>query len=515
MKKIHQLLFLLLLFLFQTADVQAQDILPENFEQWILDGMEQWDIPGMAIAVVKDNEIILAEGYGIRNLDDPQPVNADTQFGVASISKHMTASALAILVDKELIDWHDPVTKYIPWFKLSDPWATANVTIHDLLTHQVGVGRLLGNRLQFMNNSSREEMLYQMRYHEFEEPFRSAYVYSNVMYTLAGEIVPAVTGQSWDEFMAEQFFGPMEMSRTNTSVDDLHEDGNMAWPHQYIEGEIVTIPLRNWDVSSPAGGVNSTATDMAKWMIKQLNNGRYNNLQLISEQSLTEIQTPKIAREASSVDAPQNSYGYGYNITDYRGFRLLSHGGATDGMNTTYMLVPEIGLGIIVMTNVFTTFREAIARTLIDHNLNSVDRDWNDIYFNAYTNRYNIARQQREEFESTRIPDTTPTHSMEEYTGLYHNKLYQNADIRLENDKLILTIFDDEKLTGELEHWHHNTFRIHWNNPGMREEFLSFDMNLNGEIDQLNIRFTLRPMLIQAGAYPTDYYRDVIYQRTQ
>ncbi len=515
MKKIHQLLLLLLLFLFHSATIHAQDVIPENFEQWIIDGIEQWDIPGMAIAVVKNDEVILAEGYGIRNLNDPQPVDADTQFGVASISKHMTASSLAILVDEGLISWHDPVTKHIPWFELSDPWATANVTIHDLLTHQVGVGRLLGNRLQFMSNSSREEMLYQMRYHEFEEPFRSDYVYSNVMYTLAGEIVPAVTGQSWDDFMMERFFEPMEMTRTNTSVDDLDEDSNMAWPHQYIEGEVVNIPLRNWDVSSPAGGVNSTANDMAKWMIKQLNNGSYNGHQYISGQSLTDIQTPKISRGASSVDAPKNSYGYGYNITDYRRYRMISHGGASDGMNTTYMLVPEIGLGIIVMTNVFTTFREAIARTVIDHNLNSTDRDWNEIYFNAYTNRYNSVRSLREEFESTRIPHTTPTHSLKDYTGIYYNDLYQNAEIRLENDKLTLSIFDDENLTGNLEHWHHNTFRIHWNNPGMREEFISFDMNLYGEIDQLKIRYALRPLLIQVGAYPTDFYRDVVYQRIQ
>lgn len=513
MKKIHHLLLPFLLLFLSLPAVSAQNLLPENFEDWIRDGLEQWEIPGLAIAVVKDGEVAYTEGFGIRKLGESNLVDADTQFGVASISKHMTAASLGVLVDEGLIEWNDPVIKYIPWFELSDPWVTAHVTIHDLLTHQVGVGRILGNRLQFMTNRTRQELLYHMKYHDFEQPFRSDYVYSNVMYTLAGEIVEAVTGQSWDSFMAERFFEPMGMNRTNSSIDDLHEDGNAAWPHQYIRGEVVTIPLRIWDNSAPAGGINSTANDMGKWMIMQLENGNFNGEQYISGETLQDIQTPKVSQNIAPVDAPQQSYGYGYNITDYRGFRMISHGGATDGMNTSYMLIPEINLGIIVMTNVFTTFREAIARTVIDHNLNRTDRDWNDIYFRSYTNQYEAVKTLRKEFEETRKPNTSTTHELKAYTGRFHSDLYDYAEIRLEDDSLVLTVFDDENLTAGLEHWHYNTFRINWHNPAQREEFLKFDVNFDGEIDVLEIRYSLRPLLLQVGAYPTDYYRDVRYQR--
>ena len=515
MRRISHIIFPVIFLLYLIPISQAQSVLPEDFDEWIQSSMQQWDIPGMSVAVVKDGEIVLTEGYGVLKLGEERSVDRHTQFGIASVSKHMTASSLAILVDEGIINWNDKVIKHIPWFELSDPWVTANVTIHDLLTHQVGVGRMLGNRLQFMTNRSRDELLYRMRYLDFEQPFRSDYVYSNVMYTLAGEIVTAVSGQNWDEFMTNRFFSPMGMSRTNTSINDLHNDGNAAHPHQYIHGEVVTIPIRNWDVASPAGGINSTAYDMAKWMLMQLDSGSFEENSYVSSQSLQTIQTPQVSLGAAGVDAPQRSYGYGYNITDYRGYRMLTHGGATDGMNTTYVLLPEENLGIIVMTNVFNTFREAVARTIIDHVLDISGPDWNELYLTSYNNQYETVKAEREEFEATRISGTSTTHLLDAFTGRFYNNIYENAEVKNENGQLILTIFDDENLTADLEHWHHNTFRINWRNPAQREEFLQFHMNLEGEIDRMEIRYTLRPRLLQIGAYPTNYYRDVLYKRTR
>ncbi len=494
--------------------VQAQQVIPDQFDEWVQQGMEQWQIPGMAIAVVKDGEVVLAKGYGIQKLGEADLVNEHSQFGIASVSKHMTASSLAVLVDEGVIAWDDPVTKHIPWFKLSDPWATENVTIRDLLTHQVGVGRMLGNRLQFMTNRSREELLYRMRYHDFEQPFRSSYVYSNVMYTLAGEIVKAVTDLTWDEFMHERFFTPMGMSRTNTSITQLHSDENAAWPHQFIRDEVVTIPRRNWDNAAPAGGINSTAADMAEWMKLQLDDaGTHHETEYISSQTIRALQTPQVSLGTNSVDAPQRSYGFGFTITDYNGTRTLTHGGATDGMNTSFLLAPEHNFGIIVMTNVFNSFREAVVYTVLDHMLGIDGNDWNRIYFDGYQNRFEAVSLIREEFESTRKTGTSPTHSLDEYSGSYHHDLYDNADLILKDGKLHITLWDDEELSGELEHWHHNTFRIHWENPGQREDFVKFDMNLEGEINEMTLRFTLRPMVLQVGSYPTNYYRDVVYTK--
>ncbi len=513
MKSLQSLILpFLILFLWLPVS-HAQSVLPDNFESWIEDGMQQWDIPGMAIGIVKDGEIVYTRGFGVRKLGESGRVDENTQFGIASVSKHMAASSLGILVDEGKLSWDDPVVKHIPWFRFNDPHATEHVTVRDLLTHQVGVGRMLGNRLQFMTDRSRDELLYRMRYHEFEQPFRSQYVYSNMMYMLAGEVVEAITGKSWDEFMAERFFEPMGMSRSNTSIHDLDES-NAAWPHQYIKGETVTIPRRSWDNASAAGGVNSTLTDMTRWMLMQLGTpGEFDGHTYVSARTMRDIQTPQVSQNIGSVTAPLRGYGLGYGITDYEVVRVLSHGGATDGMNTTYMLIPEYEFGIIITTNVFTTFREAVAYTVIDHMLGIEDgNDWNRLFYTNYTSRYETVKRQREEFEAKRIRNTRPSHALRNYTGSWHNDQYDNAEVRLEGSKLVLSLWDDT-ITGDLEHWHHNTFRIVWHNPAQREEFVKFDMNLEGEIDEMTIRFTLRPSLLQVGAYPTSYYRDVQYQK--
>jgi CubicO group peptidase (beta-lactamase class C family) len=505
---------LLILFLWLPA-VHAQSVLPDNFESWVEDGMQAWEIPGLAIGIVHDGEVVYTQGFGVRKLGEASQIDEHTQYGIASVSKHMTASSLGILVDEGRLNWNDPVIKHIPWFRLSDSGATEMVTVSDLLTHQVGIGRILGNRLQFMTNRSREELIYRMRYHDFEQPFRSEYVYSNVMYTLAGEVVAAITGQSWDNFMKERFFEPLGMTRTNTSIVDLHSDGNAAWPHQYIDGEVVPISRRNWDNASPAGGVNSTMSDMARWIQLQLGTpGEFAGQTILSERTMRDIQTPRVSQNIGSITDPQRGYGYGFGVTDYEGYRLLSHGGATDGMNTTYMLIPELDFGIIVTSNVFTQFGTALAYTVIDHLIGKEGNNWHEDYLAGYNRRYETVKQIREEFEATRIPNTIPTHTMQRYTGSWTSDLYDNAAVSLENGNLVLSLWDDT-IKGNLEHWHHNTFRINWQNPAQREEFVQFDMNLEGEIDEMTIRFTLRPMLLQVGAYPTNYYRDVRYQKIE
>lgn len=509
-------LFATLLFLLISLPLaQAQQTLPDNFHQFVEDGLQEWNIPGVAVSVVKDDEVVFAGGFGVQKLSSGEPVNEHTRFGIASVSKNMTAASLALLVDDGLIDWDDRVIDIIPWFRLSDSYATANVTIRDLLTHQVGVGRMLGNRLQFMTNRSTEELLYRMRYHDFEQAFRTEYVYSNVMYTLAGYIVTEVTGMTLSEFMERKFFEPMGMVRTNSSITQIQEGDNNAWPHQEIEGEVVEIPRRNWDNAMPAGGVNSTVSDMTEWMRLHLGEpGVHHGDRIIDYSSIREIQSPQVALTTSSETAPQRSYGFGFSITDYNGYRVLTHGGATDGMNTIFMLVPELNLGIIAVTNTFSSFQQAIAYTILDHYVQpDSPRDWNSAYRQNYLNRYENAMQQRAEFEDKRETDTEPSKPLNHYTGLYSDDLYDRARVSQEQGNLVLTLWNDENLNADLEHWHHNTFRINWRNPALREEFVTFGLGLDGFVDSMEIRFTLRPLMLQVGAYPTNYYRDVEFQK--
>ncbi|MFU8811522.1 MAG: serine hydrolase [Balneolaceae bacterium] len=501
-----------LLFLWHTEAV-SQDAIPRGFDTFVEQGLDEWNIPGIAIGIVKDGEILFTGGFGVRKQSEPHPVDEQTQFGIASVSKNMTAVAIGMLVDQGILDWDDRVIDHLPWFRLSDTYATEQATIRDLLTHQVGVGRMLGNRLQFMTNHPTQELLHHMRHHEFEQPFRQQYVYSNMMYAAAGEIVAAASGLEFGEYIERRLFEPLGMSRTVPSITRLDES-NAAWPHQEIEGEVVEIPRRNWDNATPAGGVNSTVADMAKWMNFYLGTtGEWNGKRLVRPETMREIQTPKVSLPTNSITGAQVSYGYGLRITDYRGRRLLSHGGATDGMNTIFMLMPEEELGIIVITNTFSSFQQAVAYTLIDHFIGEEATDWNQIFKSQYDQRYRNAMEQRQAFESTRVMGTSASRPLDDYAGFYDDDLYGTMRISLNGETLRLTAWNDETLTATLEHWHYDTFRIVWDNPALREEFVRFHHALEGHIDSMTIRYTLRPLMLQVGAYPTNYYRDVRFQK--
>jgi CubicO group peptidase (beta-lactamase class C family) len=259
-------LLILLLLLLAVPPAEAQPEPLADLDAYVQAGMAEWGIPGLALAVVQGDEVVYARGYGLRRLGLPEPVDEHTLFGVASTTKAMTATALAMLVDEGRLTWDTRIADVLPDFRLSDPWATEQATVRDLLSHRVGVGRITGNRVQFMTHRPRSEVIYRMRYHTFEQPFRAGYVYSNVMYMVAGELIPALTGQSWDDFLAERLFAPAGMGRANTSITQIAEGENAAWPHQELEGEVVAIPRRNFDNVGPAASVNASARDMAQWL---------------------------------------------------------------------------------------------------------------------------------------------------------------------------------------------------------------------------------------------------------
>src|SRR5690554_1713240 len=345
-------LWLVLFLSFFCISIYGQDSLPANFDAWIESSRQEWKIPGMAVGIVKNGEVIYAKGFGEKRLGSGEQVDANTIFSIASVSKNMTAAALGVLVDKGKIDWDDKITKHIPWFALKDPWVIQEITIRDALTHRVGSGRVLGNRLQFMTDSPRDSVLYQMRYMELEKPFRSEFVYNNVMYSLAGQIIEYTDGRTWDTFLQERLFAPLGMTSTTTRITELKANDNQAFPHQEIDGKVVSIERRNWDNAGPAGGVNASVNDLNKWMLMQLGtSGVYNGDTLISAKQMNEIHKPQMVIRQADAMKPQGSYGFGWSITDYKGKRVITHGGATDGFNTAMYLLPELELGIIVVGN--------------------------------------------------------------------------------------------------------------------------------------------------------------------
>jgi CubicO group peptidase (beta-lactamase class C family) len=398
---------------------------------------------------------------------------------------------------------------HMPAFRLSDPWATGQVTVRDLLSHRVGVGRITGNRLRYLSNRSRDELIHRMRFHEFEAPFRSRYVYSNAMYTVAGEIVPAITGLSWDEFLRTRIFEPLGMGRTGTRVEDLVAGGNAAWPHQEIDGVVQPIPHRDWEPASPSAAVNTSAREMAQWLRLQLGEpGVYRGERLLSEAVMRQMHAPQVALGGNSLTgAGFSAYGLGWSLALYEGRWVSQHGGASDGMNTNLVLVPSENLGVVVMTNTFNSFMVALTNRVLDAYLGIGERDWGEVYWNSYRQQFTRAQARRDSIHAARIGGTRPTHPLTAYAGTYVDSLYADAAVLVEGGRLVLRFWDDPEMTADLEHWHHDTFRAVWRNRSMREEFVWFTTGPDGAVDALQIQWSLRPVLLQVGAYPTDYFR--------
>lgn len=487
----------------------GQTVTPSDiseFENWIESSRKEWQIPGVAVGIVKDGKVVYANGFGEKKLGSGEKPDANTIFSIASVSKNITAAALAILVDEGKIGWDDRIIDHIPWFRFKDSWVTGEATIRDALVHRIGLGRILGNRLQFMTKSPRDTILYRMRFMDFEKPFRSSFVYNNVMYSLAGQVIEYADGRTWDQFLKERLFDPLEMRSTTTSITQLKETDNLAYPHQEIDGKVVPIQRRNWDNAGPAGGVNSTINDLNKWMLMQLGKaGEYNGKRLISSRQMNEIHKSHTTRPTGDALGAQAGYGLGWMVTDYKGKRVLTHGGATDGFNTTMYLIPELNLGITAVGNTFNRLGDAIAYQVLDFYLGDRSTDWSERFLNSHREAYKRASAAREKIHDSRIKQTRPSLALDKYIGVYHSPGYGKVEARKQGNNLVLRFWDDDDLEATLEHWHYDTFRAVWKNRAQREEFMQFHLNKQGSVEALDFEFVLRPLLLQVGAYPSNY----------
>ena len=255
-------LSMLVLFLLLTVQVALAQAPGADFEDYVNKALKDWGVPGVAIAIVKDDRIVYAKGFGVRELNKPEPVDEHTLFAIGSSSKAFTAASLAILVDQSKIKWDDPATKYLPGFQLFDPYSTREMTVADLLSHRSGLTR--GDLLWYASDYDRNEVLRRVRYLKPSWSLRSRFGYQNIMFLAAGQIIPSVTGKTWDDFMRERIFTPLHMKSTSTSIKSFAGNANVASPHSKIDDKVRAVSWRNIDNIAPAGSINSNVQDMAQ-----------------------------------------------------------------------------------------------------------------------------------------------------------------------------------------------------------------------------------------------------------
>ena len=332
-----------------------------------------WNVPGLSVSIVKDGHVLLVDGFGVRELGKPEKVDGDTLFAIASNTKAFTAAAVAMLEQDGKLRWDDPVQTHLPWLQLYDPYVSAEIRVDDLLCHRSGLGTYSGDLLWWGTPYSPEDVLRRTKHLPAKGRFRSEYGYSNLMFLAAGEVVHQTSGQSWSEFVHERILCPVGMTRTVTSVKALDPLGNFASPHKPTLEVVKPIAWYNWDTMAAAGGIISSASDMAKWLKVQLNHGKINDeRRLYSDASSRRMWSPHTnipLSESAQKRSPTThfkAYGLGWSLADYKGRMTVSHGGGYDGMYSHVMMIPEEGLGVVVLTNSMTGIAPAVTNTVID-----------------------------------------------------------------------------------------------------------------------------------------------------
>jgi CubicO group peptidase (beta-lactamase class C family) len=477
---------------------------PADLDAYVATALKAFETPGAAVAIVKDGRVVLAKGYGARQLGEAAPVDGHTLFQIASNTKAFTTAALAMLVDEGRLGWDDPVTKHLPWFQLSDPYVTRELTVRDLLTHRSGLGLGAGDLLWYHSEYPRDSILRRIRYAKVASSFRSEFAYDNVLYVAAGEIIPAVTGLSWEEFTQRRILTPLGMSEARLTAQGVRPGENFAAAHSKVEGKLVVVPRDTFEATNAAGGVVANVSDLAKWMMVQLDSGRIRGpaagtgtgpeRRLWSAGRTKEMWSGQTIMPISdyppSLAAYQPAfllYGLGWDLRDYRGHKLVTHTGGVDGMTSRTLLVPDAKLGIVVLTNGESPLSTAIAWRLLDHYLGAPPTDWVGKLAELVRTRRDEAGNVERQAASRRQKDSRPSMPLAAYAGRFTDQMYGDVTIAEENGRLVLRFGHSPALTGDLEHWQHDTFVARWRQRNIPDAYVTFALNPDGSIDTMKM----------------------------
>ena len=474
----------------------AQGFRQKDFDAYVVRSLRTLATPGAAVAVVKNGKLLFAKGYGVRRWGDTARVDAHTLFQIASNTKAFTTAALAILVDEGKLAWDDPVTKFLPGFQLYDPYVTREFTVRDLVTHRSGLGLGAGDLLWFHSNYSRAEIAHRIRFAKPVSSFRSRYAYDNVLYIIAGEIVPAVAGMSWDEFVAHRIFAPLGMTESGTTIAFFTASGNAAAPHASEDGRLQVVPVDSVDNTAPAGGIVSNVTDLAKWLVCRLDSGRYAGGRLFSEGQTREMWSGQTILPIDDPPPPLAAlrpsfaeYGLGWRLRDYQGRKIVSHTGGLAGMTSQITLVPAEKLGIVILTNSEADLMVPLTYRLLD-DLLGAPRPRSD-WVAAFMQAQQLARAHADSVLATaraaRDSASGPSLALERYAGRYRDDLYGDAVLALEDGKLALRLTRSPAFVGDLEHWQHDTFIAHWRSKHLEDAYVTFALDPRGAIDRFQM----------------------------
>jgi CubicO group peptidase (beta-lactamase class C family) len=480
------------------AQTAARPAAPPDLDAWVARAMRAFDVPGVALAIVKDDAVVVAKGYGVRRLGDPAPVDARTLFGIASNTKVFTSTALALLVEEKKIEWDAPVIRYLPGFAMWDPYVTRELTVRDLLVHRSGLGLGAGDLLWWPPSTyNRKEIAYRLRFIPPATSFRSAYAYDNVLYLIAGELIETMSGETWERFVSSRILKKVGMNGSDVRHSAAAAGGNVASPHAPIDGTVRPIAPFDSDNTNPAGGINSSADDMAKWLRVLLSGGRLaDGTRLYSAataRQLTSIVTPLPTADPPVELAPlaTNFHGYalGLDVRDYRGHKTVTHTGGLPGYVSRVVFVPDSGIGVAVLTNQESgAAYDSIAFHVLDHYLGAPAYDWIDGWTKVLA-RMEARTKDENRQAAAHTPSSKPSLPLAAYAGTYRDGWYGDVAIVEDGGRLAIRFSHTPALAGELQHYDHDTFIARWRDRELRADaYVTFALNPDATIDQVKMR---------------------------
>ena len=475
------------------AQNNAQKVLDQKikeFDAYVEKGRVDWQIPGMAVAVVKDGKVIFKKGYGVRELGKADAVDTQTLFACASTTKAMTAAALGMLVDEGKLKWDDAVITHLPEYQLYDPAVTRDLRIRDLLTHNSGVGNT--DFLWAMMDIPTREILYRMRLVKPSYPLRASFIYQNVFYIAAGQVIEKVSGKPWEIFVQDRIFTPLAMTRTAAKRKYIKDD-NQVRPHMEVDKKIKAIGYTKDDEVGAAGSVWSSIEDMGKWMACMLDSSKFSGGRLLKPATWAELFKPATLVPANEfyptmkiIKPNWTTYGFGWFQHDYKGKKINYHTGSLDGLTAIHAQLPDQKLGVYVFENLdHAEFRHALVYKTFDLFALGGANDWSKEFLPLYADIKAKNEKQLSDFEAKRVLSTQPSLPLAEYAGKYADPLYGEVEVTVAGGGLNVNLNNVEKAT--LLHWHYDTFRGPFEKDWNGKLVAQFVLDVNGKVQKINI----------------------------
>ncbi len=473
----------------QTSSIPS--FIKDSLDTYVEKALKEWQIPGVAVCVVKDGNVVLMKGYGVKEMGVNDKVDENTLFMIGSNSKAFTGTALAILDDEKKISLDDPVKKWLPDFILYDPWVAKETNIRDLLCHRLGFETFQGDFMFFDSDLSTAEVREKFGKLKPLYSFRSKWGYTNAAFMTAGEIIPKVTGKSWAEYIKEKIFLPLDMKNTLALSKEIASAANKTIAHTVVNGKLRKIPYGNIDNLAAAGSISSSVNDLSHWVLMQLNNGKYNDKQVISSKAIAQTWMPHsiLGNGGNMFNTGHFSlYGLGWFLQEYSGKKIVSHTGGVNGYVTSVTILPELNLGVIVLTNTdANNFYEGLKWEIIDAYLGLAYRNYSKVYLGFMTSQETQKQKELKAKRDTIASSPKTGLPLTAYTGNYVHDIYGKMTIALENSKLIMRFEHHKGRHGTLEPLGGNRFLCTYSEPLYGVKVLPFTVE-NGKVKSLTVR---------------------------